>query len=357
MKKIKNLKSLGMLILLGFLFGIIGFLNKGITQETKTERPFYESSLHYYAHGMAYWYSKENGGLETLTGIPYDNLACNQCHAKTCDRCHKVEMDGKLAYSVKKAKSTENCLSCHGRHKTMLSMLKSEEVKDVHFSKGMECMDCHTQKDIHGDGKKYISMREKGAMDMKCENCHPERPETISHKIHKDKLDCTACHVRQVVTCASCHMDTFIKTGKRVSVPLKNWIFLINYNGKVVSGNIQTFVVNKNKTFIIFAPYYSHDVVKQGRKCEECHAIDIVKKVNTGEIEITWIENGNLTNLKGVIPIVEGVEYKNAYMEYVDGKWIPLKDPERPLSQFVAFGKPLTKDQLKKLMLPFKSEK
>ena len=75
MKKIKNLKSLGMLILLGFLFGIIGFLNKGITQETKTERSFYESSLHYYAHGMAYWYSKENGGLETLTGIPYDKLA------------------------------------------------------------------------------------------------------------------------------------------------------------------------------------------------------------------------------------------------------------------------------------------
>ena len=339
------------------LIVFIGIYNKGFSQEKKNKENFYAASLHYYARGMAYWYSKENGGIEKLTGIPYDKLACNHCHAKTCDKCHKTEINGKPAYSVKKAKAMKNCLKCHAREKVMLKFLKKKGLKDVHFSKGMQCMDCHTAREIHGDGKEYISMREPGAMDTKCENCHQEKPATISHKIHKDKLDCTACHVRQVITCANCHMDTMIKKGKKVGIPLHNWVFLINYNGKVVSGNIQTFVVNKNQTFVIYVPYFSHDVVKIGRKCEECHATDIVKQINKGEIEITWVENGTLTNLKGVIPIVEEVKYKNAYMDYKDGKWIPLENPEEPMIQFAAFGEPLTKSQLRKLMILFKNKK
>ncbi|HEA83845.1 MAG: hypothetical protein H0Z16_05020 [Thermodesulfobacterium sp.] len=344
------------IIFLVILF-LVGSLSKGFSQKNNDEETFYKSSLHFYARGMAHWYSKENGGIEKLTCIPYDKLACNHCHAKTCDRCHKVEVNGKFAYSVKKAKSMKNCLGCHAREKMLLGVFKKKGLQDVHFSKGLECINCHTAREIHGDGEKYISMREQGAMDTKCENCHQERPATVSHRIHKDKLDCTACHVRQVITCANCHMDTFLKTGKKTFIPLRNWIFLVNYNGKVVSGNIQTFVVNKNQTFIIYAPFFSHDVVKTGRKCEECHATDIVKQISKGKIKITWIEKGTLTNLKGVIPIVEGVKYKNAYMEYVDGKWIPLENPEEPMHQFVAFGKPLTKSQLRKLMMPFKSKK
>lgn len=348
----------GYLIFVIFLIGLIGILSNGFSQESEKECAFFNASLHYYARGMAYWYSKETGGIETLTNIPYDKLSCNQCHVRTCDRCHKVDVNGKPAYSVKNAKSMENCLGCHAREKMLLGILEKSEPKDVHFSKGFECMSCHTAREIHGDGKKYISMREKEAMDTKCENCHQEKPATTSHMIHKEKLDCTACHVRQVVTCASCHMDTMISTGQRVAIPVRDWVFLVNYNGKVVSGNIQTFVVNKNQTFVIYGPYFSHDVVKQGRKCEECHGSDIVKLINKkGELELTHIENGVLNNLKGVIPIVEGVKYKNAYMEYMNGKWSPLENPKEPMHQFVAFGKPLTKEQLKKLMLPLKSKK
>lgn len=342
------------IFLILFVLGI--GLIKVFSQESKSEECFYKSSLHYYARGMAYWYSKENGGIEKLTGIPYDKLSCNQCHAKSCDQCHKVEVNGKKAYSLEKAKSMENCLGCHAREKALLGLLEKAGLKDVHFSKGLKCMNCHTAREIHGDGKEYVSMREKGAMDTKCENCHKEQKDTISHKIHKDKLDCTACHVRQVIVCANCHMDTMIRSGKRVAIPLHNWVFLINYHGKVVSGNMQTFVVDKNKTFVLFAPYFSHDVVKEGRKCEDCHASEIVKQINTGKLRLTWIENGNLVNLKGVIPIVEGVKYENAYMNYVDGKWEPIEKPAQPITQFVAFGEPLTKAQLKKLMMPFKSK-
>ncbi len=339
-----------------FLFlGLIG-INKAFSQK-KEKVPFYNASLHYYARGMAHWYSKESGGIENLTGIPYDKLSCGHCHAKTCDRCHRTEKNGVPIYSVEKAKSMNTCLKCHAREKMLLFMYKKTGLKDVHFSKGLKCMDCHTAREIHGDGKQYVSMREPGAMNTKCENCHKNIPTTISHRIHKGKLDCTACHVRQVLTCANCHMGTFLKTGKKTFIPLGNWVFLINYNGKVVSGNIQTFVLDKNRTFVVYAPYFSHDVIKKGRKCEDCHGTATVKQINKGEIQLTRIENGKLVNLKGVIPIVEGVKYKNAYMNYVNGKWIPLKNPKKPMEQFAAFGKPLTKYQLRMLMMPFKSRK
>ncbi len=41
-------------------------------------------------------------------------------------------------------------------------------------------------------------------------------------------------------------------------------------------------------------------------------------------------------------------------MNYKEGKWIPLENPEKPLIQFAALGKPLTKTQLQKLEIPFK---
>lgn len=347
------MKKIYILILLGLIFLGLGIYKIGEPKEDKKESPFYEKSLHYYARGMAYWYNKENGGIEQLTGIPYDKLICSDCHAKTCDTCHKIEKNGELKYSIEAAKNIETCLKCHKRQKIILELIKTQKEPDVHFSKGMKCMDCHTAREMHGDGKEYNYSREKEAMDTKCEKCHPQVPDIVSHKIHKDKLHCSACHVRQVVTCANCHMDTLIKEGKRFSIPLHGWVFLINYEGKIVSGNIQTFVVNKNQTFVIFAPYYSHDVVKKGKICEDCHASEHINKIKEGSLVLTYIKEGKLENIKGVIPIVEGVEYINAYMDYKDGKWIPLENPQKPLIQFVASGKPLTKDQFQRLSIPF----
>ncbi len=348
------------ILFLSFLFLIfVGNIKEVFSQNIPGSDCFYSKSLHYDAHGMAYWYSKEQGGIEKLTEIPYEKLPCSHCHILSCDKCHKTKENGKLVYSVKIAKNMKkNCLRCHARERAILGLMKKTGIPDVHFSKGMNCVSCHSGKDIHGDGKRYVSMREPGAINVKCENCHKNNvPNTISHTIHKGKLDCTACHVAQTITCANCHMDTMIKEKKKIAILLHGWTFLINYKGKVVSGNIQTFVVGKNKTFMLMAPYFSHYVTKKGKKCDECHGTKTVKQIQRGSITITWIENGTLTNLKGVIPIVEGVEYKNAFMDYKNGKWIPLENAEKPLIQFPAFGKPLTKKQLQKLAIPFEGKK
>jgi hypothetical protein len=63
-------------------------------------------------------------------------------------------------------------------------------------------------------------MKQTRAMDTKCEKCHNSIKQIDSHTVHKEKLDCTSCHVRHVVSCTNCDFDTLVKEGKWI--PIKN---------------------------------------------------------------------------------------------------------------------------------------
>ena len=326
----------------------------GHPEDIKKEDCFFLKSLHYTTRGMAYWYDKANGGLETLTGIPYSSskLDCLNCHVASCDVCHKTVEGETLSYTTKTARNQEICLNCHKREGTIMKMDKDARQDDVHFVRQMQCKDCHTAKDVHGDGKEYNSMKQPGAQGAKCENCHKSVPQSTSHQVHKDKLECKACHVRHVVSCSNCHIETLVNERKRVDIKLSGWVFLINYNGKVTSGTTQTFVAPGNKTFLMFAPQNSHSVMKEGRKCSDCHGTEIVKQVQGGKLKLTWLENGALKNVKGVIPVADGVTYDCAYQNYKDEKWIPIENPPAPMIHYAGYGTPLTREQLKKLAQP-----
>ncbi len=43
-------------------------------------------------------------------------------------------------------------------------------VQDIHFEKGFDCIDCHTQFDIMGDGNLYSKQNQ--AVEVRCETCH-----------------------------------------------------------------------------------------------------------------------------------------------------------------------------------------
>lgn len=344
-------------LLIGYiaLFSIVFWISSNAyAEEIAEEESFFNSSLHYTTRGMSYWYDKSRGGLETLTGIPYTStkLDCLNCHVSSCDRCHKTEVDRKLYYSTKTAQNQDVCLSCHKREKAIKQIDVTANQQDVHFAKGMQCMSCHSARDVHGDGTEYSSMKQSGAIDASCEKCHSSVNPTTSHKIHRDKLECKACHVRHVVSCSNCHIGALINDRKRVDIKLSGWIFLMNYNGKVTSANMQNFVVPDNKTFLIFAPQNSHSIMKEGRKCGDCHGTDNVRHVQSGNIRLTWLEDGEVKHVKGVIPVVEDVKYECIYQNYKDGKWIPIENPTEPGLQYAGFGTPLTKGQLKKLSMP-----
>jgi len=319
-------------------------------QEINGDECMFLSGLHYTAKGMEHWHSKEEGGLERITNVPYSELTCKNCHVKSCDICHKVEEQGKSAYSTQTARNQDMCLQCHGRAKSTMNIDRKAKQEDVHFTSGMSCVDCHSAREMHGDGTEYYSMKQSGAMETRCENCHDADSSTVSHSAHEGKLDCNACHVLHVTSCTNCHFDTFIETGDKKSIPVSGWMFLMNYRGKVTSANMQTFVAKRNKTFLIFAPHMSHSVMKEGRKCMECHGTETVRQVSKGDITITWLKDGEVENLKGAIPVVEGVQYQCVYHDRVNDTWVPIEKPEKPLIQYPAFGEPLSRKQLESLM-------
>lgn len=340
------------------LFLIICFpmshVAKVCAENIKKDDCFFLSSLHFTTRGMAYWYDKERGGLETITGIPYDSpkLDCLSCHVKSCDVCHKTVTGDKSTYSTEAARNQDICLNCHKRERTIMKIDADANQVDVHVAKNMRCMDCHKASDVHGDGKEYVSMKQAGAIATKCEACHASVSKSTSHVIHGDKLECKACHVRHVVSCQNCHFETVINQRKRVDIKVSGWTFLMNYEGKVTSANTQTFVTAGNKTFLLFAPQNSHSIMREGRTCGDCHGTDIVQQTQKGVVTLTWLDKNELRNLKGVIPVAEGARYECAYQDYRDGVWIPILDPPSPLIQYSGFGSPLTKEQMRKLALP-----
>jgi hypothetical protein len=313
---------------------------------------FYEKSLHFTNRGLEHWYSKENGGLERITGIPFSKLSCNGCHVRTCDTCHQKEVGGKSIYSLERAKGETACEKCHEvESRNFARKNPGDKMADVHFAKGMKCMDCHSACEIHGDGTSYDSMQAPGAMDTRCEKCHTHLSKCPSNAVHKGKLDCSACHVRDVPSCYNCHFDTKVNERKSVSIPLKNMLFLINRGGRVTMANLHTFVY-QNRTMIVFAPAFSHLITREGRKCGDCHATPVLKDMKTGAFKPVVWEKGALKSAAGIIPVLDGFKWDFVFLNYVNGQWVPIEKPAEPLLNYSGYSTPITKEQLAKLAQP-----
>jgi hypothetical protein len=333
------------------------------------------SSLHHSCRAMEYWYSAKNGGLETITGYPYSSFThpsagCKNCHAKNCAKCHGVDDPTGPPPGTAGDWQTSICLPCHARESAMIAKDDASGTPDVHRAAGMKCTDCHSHREIHGDGVEYISLKELGAMDTECEDCHNNEsahpvPDTKPHWIHQGNLDCKACHERRVVSCYNCHMDTAGPSGpgnRIAKTQLTDWVFLINYKGKVTSANMQTFVggdpdntIGVGKTFLIFAPVHSHSIMNPGRLCNDCHKTPIIAYMKSHRtLPLTYLSNGEFTQVKGVIPVIDTIKYK--FISYDKDNnltsgftWYPLStyplDPDG--KQLLGFGTPLTIPQAK----------
>ena len=346
-KKFFIIPGISMIFLAGW-FAVSG------SQGVEKKSCFY-GSLHYTGEGMRYWY-EENGGFKELTGIPYEKLDCKNCHVKSCDRCHVKKEGNKCSYSLKKAQDSETCLACHSREKVTFKLCKSSNTLDVHIKNGMGCVDCHKGDDVHGDGIFYRTMRDEGAVKVKCKNCHEPEEDLRAHKVHKGKLDCAACHISNTTSCLNCHFDKFLEQGKRAGnffPPCQDWTLLVNYKGKVTSGNVQT-LVYKGKKFIAYAPYFTHAVQSKARACADCHANVAVKRIKKGKsVQMAKFKDNKMISWKGVVPLVpEMLEWD--FVDKQGDKWVILKSKKRAKVQFACYAKPLSKEQVNKLAKPYK---
>lgn len=313
----------------------------GQAQAPPPEDIFYESGLHYTNRGIEFIYSKEHGGLEKLTGMSAEKLGCLQakCHVRSCDACHRENVDGKAFYSVETARTEAACQRCHPM---------DENNPDVHFKGGMKCMDCHSAREIHGDGVAYDTYMQPGFFDTRCENCHNDIPKTASHTVHGGKLDCSVCHALDVVTCFNCHIDTRIAEKKDVQIERHGLFFLVNHEGEVTLGNLVSYVYG-NKTMITVAPSFPHSITEVGRTCEACHATSIVRQVKEGALDLLSWRDGNAVSPEGVVPVIEGMKWNLTFLGRTGDQWNPLEKPDDPLISFSGYCTPLSGDQLNKL--------
>jgi hypothetical protein len=129
---------------------------------------------------------------------------------------------------------------------------------------------------------------------------------------------------------------------------MKDWLLLINHEGKVTSGNVQT-LVYENKKFIAYAPYFTHSISAEGRLCDDCHQNEAVKRIQNGsKVPVVGFENGQLQTWKGVVPVMKG-KLDWAFLNKTADGWASIADPAPPVEQYVGFGTPLTPGQFENL--------
>jgi hypothetical protein len=342
----------------------------------------FATSLHATRRGKANWYAKENGGFENFTNVPMDSLPCLDCHAANyadgtpvdpetyepgCRDCHDFANKG-----TEVAQAT--CLPCHSRQGVEINMSTSNPMfSDVHRDAGMECVDCHTLREMHGDGIEYASMRAEGAMDAACTNCHPtsQLADNSEHNVHAEDIYCTACHVQTVQTCYSCHFETEVYGHKKrhYAPPKSGFVFLLNRpDGMITTASYQS-VSWGDTAFYAMGAFNGHTITAAGRTCSDCHNNANVQEYNnTGKIKVTtWNETTKeLAHAQGVIPVPE--DFKDALEMDIITYTGDVSDPVAPVdssmwtllktgvdSAQILFATPLTASQIAKMSIPVSS--
>jgi len=115
---------------------------------------------------------------------------------------------------------------------------------------------------------------------------------------------------------------------------------------------MQTFVLPYNKTFVMFAPQFSHSVMKTGSTCQQCHATEAVAQAQSNTVKLPWLDQGEVRQATGAIPVASGVRCGLVFQDYKDGKWSVISNPVEPQIRYAGFGEPLSEAQLERLSEP-----
>jgi hypothetical protein len=221
---------------------------------------------------------------------------CNACHLNYSDKANndlteylksgKINLP-KVHPSTDIFVTDEHCFGCHSRssristnyigwHETLLDkndilnkdgykVFEDERVysyqgEDVHHSKGLLCIDCHSSHEVMGDGKDYL--HEENAVSLKCSDCHfKNNPNSITY----DELDTESLLVflhREYE-----HNDKRILTVKKDGHPLVN---------TYINENDEVFLIGKKDGKIHPIKKQSdvcaRDIAHESLSCSTCHA-------------------------------------------------------------------------------------
>ncbi|MCM2264485.1 MAG: cytochrome c3 family protein [Desulfuromonadales bacterium] len=178
----------------------------------------YGKSLHYTTAGLKHGIrGRLSTAEESLFNEKVFPKSCNNCHA-TCGDCHvKSPTIGGVnpgliqQHQFVKRNEGKTCALCHGGRVYPEFTGEYGGTPDVHYQKGMTCIDCHTRKEAHGDGS-TVTSRKQVADRPACLGCHPRGSDKsdksrAAHDQHAGKLSCVACHAAgQYRNCYDCHL-------------------------------------------------------------------------------------------------------------------------------------------------------
>jgi hypothetical protein len=313
-------------ILLTICF-VIGFVLPSLAQSQH-----FETSLHKTREGKPTWYDQENGGYETLTGAPIEDLGCVGCHDAVDANGDPYpptgyEPDCVDCHATGSFTSTEgDCLGCHGRQGKLRALGWSDVHRDA--STPMVCWDCHGTTDMHGDGSMppYTSMLDDGAITTDCLDCHSTLVGNHSpYDMHNEVLHCSSCHQQTALSCYNCHFDSMIEEHvKRAKQPITGFVILVNRekDGKVHPATFQSLYHDSSGgSWVAMAPSYTHSITKNdARTCGDCHqnmgsGVPAIEDYNAGGgINFaTWnSSDSTLTVTQGIVPLP--VDYKHSFI-------------------------------------------
>ncbi|QER41400.1 hypothetical protein F1847_01090 [Thermodesulfobacterium sp. TA1] len=212
-------------------------------------------------------------------GLDYYKKLCGSCHlwlekgklpyflkekGGGCTACHLVKPEKennsqKLHPKLVKYPPMENCVRCHNRSGrigfTYQGLYENEQggigdtvwidgrlltrvSPDVHFEKGLACIDCHTKEEVMGDGNFYENLHQ--ALEVTCETCHDgtgitkkgrrlknfkkkgsqvfletkekssllliKKPVKPCRIYYHRRLTCVSCHAKHIPDCYGCHI-------------------------------------------------------------------------------------------------------------------------------------------------------
>ena len=252
----------------------------------------YAKSLHYTTAGLK---NGVRGRFSPAEAKHYDEnvfeASCRSCHA-SCGGCHvKAPPVGGIGiglirgHKFVKKEEGKTCAFCHGGRVYPEFTGDYGGNPDVHYEKGMMCMDCHKKAEFHGDGKAYASKQEVKDRPA-CVNCHDKLGKEkllttkIAHTTHRDKVTCYGCHsAGEYRQCYSCHAGAGATAKPGFILGLNPWDKKTLTTLRLIPTVRDTFakVGIKMENFDALPNYWNspvHNIRKRTdrtRSCDACH--------------------------------------------------------------------------------------